>query len=252
MTQHIVTASPQKGRRSLARSQAGCLTREAMVTRRSICSLLVLFATAGASAAEQKPVAWDAVVRGAPSRGGQVLSAHEVQLVQRVNAYFNRLTMLEGSFLQTASDGKQQRGMLHIKRPGRFRFEFAPPNRVVVISDGTQMAIQDYNLKTDDRRELRQTPFHALLSVNVDLMRDAHLLDIREAADTLTIEFRVDNAEAGTVTLLLANRPMQLKGWLVRDNQNLVTRIDVVEIKTVDRIDDRLFDLAARIERRQW
>jgi outer membrane lipoprotein-sorting protein len=250
MTQHIVTASPHKGRRSLARSQAHCLTREAMVTRRSVCSLLVLFATAGASAAEQKPVAWDAVVRGAPA--GQTLSAHEVQLVQRVNTYFNQLSMLEGSFLQTASDGKQQRGMLHIKRPGRFRFEFAPPNRVVVISDGTQMAIQDNNLKTDDRRELRQTPFHALLSVNVDLIRDAHLLNIREAADTLAIEFRVDNAEAGSVTLLLANRPMQLKGWLVRDNQNLVTRIDVVEIKTVDRIDDRLFDLAARIERRQW
>jgi outer membrane lipoprotein-sorting protein len=228
------------------------LTREAMVTRRCICSLLVLCASAGASAAEQKPVAWDAVVRGAPSRTGKQLSAHEVQLVQRVNAYFNQLGMLEGSFLQTASDGKQQRGMLHIKRPGRFRFEFAPPNRVVVISDGTQMAIQDYNLKTDDRKELRRTPFHALLGVNVDLMRDTHLLDIREAADTLLIEFSDDRAEVGSVTLLLATRPMQLKGWSVRDNQNLVTKIDVVEIKTVDRIDERLFDLAARIERRQW
>jgi outer membrane lipoprotein-sorting protein len=223
-----------------------------MLTRRCIWSLLVLFATAGACAAEQRPLAWDAVVRGVPSRGGQQLSAHEVQLVQRANAYFNQLSMLEGSFLQTASDGKQQRGMLHIKRPGRFRFEFAPPNRVVVISDGTQMAIQDYNLKTDDRKELQHTPFHALLSVNVDLIRDTHLLNIREEADTLIIEFRGDSAEGGSVTLLLATRPMQLKGWSVRDNQNLVTKIEMVEIKTVDRIDERLFDLAARIERRQW
>ena len=252
MTQHIVTASPQKGRRSLARSRQGRLTREAMLTRRGIWSFLVLFATAGACAAEQRPLAWDAVVRGVPSRGGQQLSAREVQLVQRANAYFNQLSMLEGSFLQTASDGKQQRGMLHIKRPGRFRFEFAPPNRVVVISDGTQMAIQDYNLKTDDRKELRHTPFHALLSVNVDLIRDTHLLNIHEEADTLTIEFRDDGAEAGSVKLLLATRPMQLKGWSVRDNQNLVTKVEMVEIKTVDRIDERLFDLAARIERRQW
>ena len=223
-----------------------------MLTRRCIFSLMALFATAGACAAEQKPLAWDAVVRGAPSGSGQQLSAHEVQLVQRVNAYFNQLSMLEGSFLQTASDGKQQRGMLHIKRPGRFRFEFAPPNRVVVMSDGTQMAVQDYNLKTDDRKELRHTPFNALLSVNVDLIRDTHLLNIREGADTLIIEFRGDSAEAGSVTLLLATRPMQLKGWSVRDNQNLVTKIEMVEIKTVDHIDERLFDLAARIERRQW
>jgi hypothetical protein len=45
---------------------------------------------------------------------------------------------------------------------------------------------------------------------------------------------------------------MQLKGWSVCDNQNLVTKIDVMEITTIDRIDERLFDLAARIERRQW
>jgi len=31
-----------------------------------------------------------------------------------------------------------------------------------------------------------------------------------------------------------------------------VTKIEMVEIKTVDHIDERLFDLAARIERRQW
>jgi len=223
-----------------------------MLTRRCICLVLVLFAIGGASTAEQRPLAWDAVVRGAPSRSGQQLSSRDAQLVQRVNAYFNQLSMLEGSFLQTASDGKQQRGMLHIKRPGRFRFEFAPPNRVVIISDGTQMAIQDYNLKTDDRKELQRTPLRALLGANVDLMRDTHLLDIREAADALLIEFRDDSAEVGSVTLLLATKPMQLKGWSVRDNQNLVTKIDVLEIKTVDRIDDRLFDLAARIERRQW
>jgi outer membrane lipoprotein-sorting protein len=114
------------------------------------------------------------------------------------------------------------------------------------------MAIQDYNLNTDDRKELRHTPFHALLSVNVDLIRDTHLLNIRESADMLTIEFRDDGAEAGSVTLLLATRPMQLKGWSVCDNQNLVTKIDVMEITTIDRIDERLFDLAARIERRQW
>jgi hypothetical protein len=114
------------------------------------------------------------------------------------------------------------------------------------------MAIQDYNLKTDDRKELRQSPFHALLDVKVDLMRDTHLLDVRETDETLLIEFRDDSREVQSVTLLLATKPMQLKGWSVRDNQNLVTRIDVTEIRTVDRIDERLFDLASRLERRQW
>jgi len=223
-----------------------------MVTRRCGWFFLILCASAVASGAEQRPLAWEAVVRGTPSRSGQQLTAHQVQLVQRVNEYFNQLGMVEGSFLQTASDGKQQRGLLHIKRPGRFRFEFAPPNRVVVISDGTQMAVQDYDLNTDDRKDLRHTPFRALLGANVDLLRDTHLLDVRVAGETLLIEFRDDSAEAGSVTLFLATKPTQLKGWSVRDNQNLVTKIEVMDIKAVDRIDERLFDPASRLERRQW
>lgn len=223
-----------------------------MLTRRLIWPFLILCASAGGSASEQKPLAWDAVVRSAPSRSAPRLSAHQVQLVQRANAYFNRVEMLQGSFLQTASDGKQQRGVLHIKRPGRFRFEFAPPYRIVIISDGTQMAIQDYNLKTDDRKDLRATPFHALLGANVDLIRDTNLLEVREVGESLLIEFRDDGAEVASVTLLLTMDPMQLKGWSVRDNQNLVTKVEVIEIKTVGRIDERLFDLAARLERRQW
>ena len=223
-----------------------------MMTRRLIWPFLILCASAGGSASEQKPLAWDAVVRGLPSRSAPHLSAQQVQLVQRANAYFNQVEMLQGSFLQTASDGRQQRGVLHIKRPGRFRFELAPPYRIVIISDGTQMAIQDYNLKTDDRKDLRATPFHALLGENVDLIRDTHLQEVREVDESLLIEFRDDGAEVASVTLLLTMEPMQLKGWSVRDNQNLVTKVEVIEIKTVGRIDERLFDLAARLERRQW
>ena len=223
-----------------------------MVASKCNRAFLILCMSVTVAGAEEKPMPWRAIVRGstAASPSGPALTARQVELLRRVNAYFNQLSMLEGSFLQTASDGKVQQGMLHIKRPSRFRFEFAPPSRVVVLSDGTYMSIQDYGLNTNDRQDLRQSPFRALLAPQVDLGRDTRLLDIRETGDTLLIEFGYEAAETGSVTLFLATQPMQLKGWIVHDNQNLDTKVYLRDIKMVDHIDDRLFDAAARLERR--
>ena len=59
-----------------------------------------------------------------------------------MDAYFNQLKNLKGTFVQTSADNKRQRGKFHISRPGRFRFEFNLPSRVVIISDGTYIAIK--------------------------------------------------------------------------------------------------------------
>ena len=40
------------------------------------------------------------------------------------------------------------------------------------------MAIQDLDLKTDERIELDYTPFRVLLRKDVDLLRDARILEV--------------------------------------------------------------------------
>ena len=81
----------------------------------------------------------------------QALSKSQMEIVRKVSGYFNQVTGLQGSFTQTSADNKRERGKLYISRPGRFRFEFNRPSRVVIISDGKYIAIQDRDLNTDDR-----------------------------------------------------------------------------------------------------
>ena len=179
---------------------------------------------------------------------GQQLGKKQVDLIRQVDTYFNQLTILKGSFVQTSADNKRQRGKFHIMRPGRFRFEFSPPSKVVIISDGRNVALQDHDLKTDDRWDVSYTPFHALLQKEVNLLRDARIFEVEEAGDTIAIAFEDKSAEASSrIKLFLATKPdLQLKAWIAKDAQGFDTRTDLIDVTKVDAVDPQLFDPAAQ------
>jgi len=177
---------------------------------------------------------------------GVALNKEQTELVRKVTAYFNHLTNLKGTFVQTSADNKRQRGKFYISRPGRFRFEFNLPSKVVIISDGEYVSIQDRDLNTDDRWELSYTPFSTLLQKDVDLLRDTRILEAQQSDNTIVIAFEDKSGEASSrITLFLTAAPdVQVKGWIVKDAQGLETRIDLTEILGVGELDAKLFDPA--------
>ncbi|MFV2092788.1 MAG: outer membrane lipoprotein carrier protein LolA, partial [Hyphomicrobiales bacterium] len=86
-------------------------------------------------------------------------SFEEQAQVARVNAYFNRFVYLSGRFTQISPDGVVSEGMFHMRRPGRVRFDYLPPSRLLVISDGFWLGIIDKKLKTTDRYPIASTPY---------------------------------------------------------------------------------------------
>jgi outer membrane lipoprotein-sorting protein len=178
-----------------------------------------------------------------------VRTKEQIELVRKVNTYFNQLTTLEGTFVQVGADNKRQRGKFYISRPGRFRFEFNPPSKVVIISDGKYIAIQDRDLSTDDRWDLGYTPFRALLQDSVDLLRDARVLEVEESQDTISIVFEDKSGDSSSrIRLFLAAKPtVKIKGWIAKDAQGFDTRTDLVEMHVpAGQLDANLFDPAAR------
>ena len=217
---------------------------------------LICFVGDGASAQEKKklpppnPVAVSSQhVQATGTR--LALTQRQVELVRQVNGYFNQLTILKGSFIQTGADSKRQRGKFYIMRPGRFRFEFSPPSKVLIVSDGQYVAIQDRDLNTDDRWDASYTPFRALLQKDVDLLRDAHIFEVQEDSDTIAIAFEDKSAEASSrIKLFLATKPsLQLKAWIAKDAQGLDTRVDLIDAATTQVLDEQLFNPAASSER---
>lgn len=218
-------------------------------------ALLVLTTTLQAQDAKKdapNPVGgatWNAKVnsdnQGAPAE--QPLDPKQAELVGKVSAYFNELRNLKGVFVQTGADNKRMRGRFYVKRPGRLRFEYAPPSKQLIISDGEMVSIQDLDINTDDRIALDQTPFRILLRKDVDILRDARILEVQEADDVAIVTLQDKSPDApGRIKLFMSKSPrFELREWVTTDAQGIDTRLEVSGLVTSEEIDVALFKITS-------
>jgi outer membrane lipoprotein-sorting protein len=184
---------------------------------------------------------WSQTVTKEPS--GQEFDAKQLELIQKVTAYFNQMGDMEGTFVQTSPDQKRLRGKIYVKRPSSFRFEYNLPSKQLIISDGNYMIVQDHDLKTDDRWGLDKTPFRIVLRKDVDLRRDARILEVGETDDRIFVTLQDKNPDTpGRLKLYLQKRPtVELKEWVTIDSQGQQTRVELTAFTKADKLDDKLF-----------
>ncbi len=92
---------------------------------------------------------------------------------KRIDDYLKGLVSLQADFQQYTFNADhnrmiEARGTLYLQRPGRFRWEYASPNKQVIIADGKRVYLHDLELKQvshqSQSQALRGTP--ALLLAN--------------------------------------------------------------------------------------
>jgi len=60
-----------------------------------------------------------------------------------ISAYLNKLQTAKGEFTQINDDGSISTGTIYIKRPGKVRFEYNPPETALVIAGSNTVVIFD-------------------------------------------------------------------------------------------------------------
>lgn len=184
----------------------------------------------------------------APAPTPAPVQVSDQEILTKVNDYFNKLTNLEGNFVQTDPDNSQKQGKFYFARPGRLRFDYFPPSRLKIISNGYYLAIEDYALNTSDKYPLEMTPFRLLLSETVDLTRDANILSIEQGLEAVvvTVEDKKGDA-AGRISLFFNKADMSLKQWIITDAQGLNTRIEVSGLEQNKRVSAELFEFSKEV-----
>jgi outer membrane lipoprotein-sorting protein len=176
------------------------------------------------------------------------LQETDLQVVQKVNDWFNGLTNLQGNFLQTDPDNKQKRGKFYFQRPGKVRFDYGAPSKLRIISDGKYLAIEDHDLQTSDRYPLEMTPFRLLLAEKVDLGNDAKIVSVDQGPEAvvLTVEDKKGDG-SGRISLFFNKTDMSLKEWIITDPQGLDTRVEVGNLEENKEVADSLFEFSKTI-----
>lgn len=172
--------------------------------------------------------------------------------LSELSAYLNSLRTAEGKFTQINADGTISTGTIYIKRPGRIRFEYDPPEEALVIAGGGSLAVFDPRSNSGaDRYPLNQTPLSIVLANNVDLesaeMVVAHEGD--EITTTVTAQ-DPDHPEYGSIKLVFTGDPVELRQWVITDNAGTETTVILGDMKVGGAIQNVLFNIIAA--ERRW
>ncbi len=162
-----------------------------------------------------------------------------------VSRYLNQLQTAQGGFTQINGDGTLSTGTIYIKRPGRVRFEYAPPEWSLVIAGGGQVAIFDPRSNIGpDRYPLNQTPLNIILERNVDLTRARMVTGHTSDGTTTTITAQdPEHPEYGSIQMVFTANPVELRQWVVTDDTGVQTTVILNDLRTGGTIRDILFNI---------
>jgi outer membrane lipoprotein-sorting protein len=175
-------------------------------------------------------------------QSGIALSPDQQQAVEDINTYFNSFKNLRGEFTQLGSTGNVTSGVLLISKPGKMRFEYAPPNPFVVVSDGRWVAVVNRTKQVADQYPLATTPLRLLLGERMDLLKSAVIkaADMQDGLITLRLEDR-DQMVSGELVLVFDSNTNALKQWIVIDGQDRRTTISLDRLVMDEVVDPKLF-----------
>jgi len=171
------------------------------------------------------------------------ISSRDRTDIQRVEAYLNGLTTLRARFIQIAQNGATAQGTALIWRPGRMRFDYDPPEPLLLIANAGQFMHYDKELRQPSIVPVGSTPLGILLREQIRLSGDVTVTGVQREQGLLRITlYRTGNAAEGRLTLVLADNPMELRQWLVVDGQGRTTRVTLSAIETGVRLNRASFD----------
>ena len=169
-----------------------------------------------------------------------------------LSGYLNSLDTAETDFTQVNADGSIATGKLYIKRPGRVRFEYAPPDKSLVLASGGQVAIFDAKSnQPPEQYPLKRTPLNLILAENVDLGRTKMVVGhTEEKKTTRVIAQDPDHPEYGSITLIFTPGPVALRQWVITDDLGQATTVILGEMTLGKSYKPSLFSIDFEVQRR--
>lgn len=171
-------------------------------------------------------------------------SADQAASLQKISTYFNSIRTMQGRFIQFGPNGEQSEGVFFISRPGKIRFHYSPPVKMDVICDGSQVAIRDSKVMTQDLYPLSKTPLRYLLADRIDLTSSNIVRQLVDEPDLISLILKQDSTFGdGSLKLIFDRKTLELRQWVVTDAQGLDTSVAVYDVEIGKPADPKNFKI---------
>jgi outer membrane lipoprotein-sorting protein len=189
--------------------------------------------------------AWAKTVKAA------ALSDQDKADVARIEAYLNGITTMRAKFQQVDSAGNLAFGMIYVRRPGFLRVQYDPPSQVILVADSIAVSYYDGELNQLNQAPLGLSPLWFLLRDHVELGGDVTVTAFDRAPNAFQIGIvQTDEPDAGTVTLVLGDKPLDLQQWTIIDDKGKEVRVALYNAEFGVKLENELFKTPEKKKKR--
>lgn len=177
-----------------------------------------------------------------PYSASALTPAEEAE-VERLRVYLNNLTTLEATFQQVDGRGNLATGQFWLHRPNRLRFEYDPPNPILIIARGSFLVHFDKELKEAHYLDQEDTPAWFLLAEEVQFGENVIVDNVMRTGNRISVTARQKNRpDEGAITLNFNHSPIRLLGWSIVDAGGSLTHLTLLDQTIGGEIDQDLFN----------
>ena len=184
------------------------------------------------------------VFAAAPGHAAKAITVSEGQAksIAAISAYINSFKSMQGEFTQISPKGNLSRGVFYIAKPGKMRFEYAPPNPFLIVADGRWLTIKNRAKEKGDQFPLSETPLRLVLGQKVDLLKETNVLAFEEqdGLTSVTLEDK-GGSLGGSLTLVYDQTRKVLQQWVVTDSKGRRTTVSLENLVAGVEADPKLF-----------
>jgi outer membrane lipoprotein-sorting protein len=179
------------------------------------------------------------------------LSDQDKADVARIEAYLNGITTMQAKFQQVSGDGGTAFGTIYVRRPGFMRVQYDPPSQVLLVADSIAISYYDGELNQLNQAPLGLSPLWFLLREHVTLGGDVTVTAFDRGPNVFQIGLvQTDEPDAGTVTLVLGDKPLELQQWTIVDDKGQAVRVGLYDAQFGMKLENALFKTPEKKKKR--
>jgi len=178
------------------------------------------------------------------------LSVHAADSgIARMHAFLQDVKTLKADFTQVVLDSnqkqvKQSSGTLSIKRPNRFRWDYAKPNAQIIVADGTRLWLYDVDLQQVTVKPLNDTLAASpavLLSGSNDVEKSFNVADLGEKDGLAWVSLTPKVKDSDFESVKFGFKGGDVSVMELKDNLGNTTRINFDHVERNVSVSDDAF-----------